>query len=75
MDYTPITNPGNNRGNTKIKFDSDADYVYGYIEVPNTDNLYFKNASTMSSALASSASWPSDSTSTAWSQDRESAGR
>lgn len=43
VDYTPITNPGNNRGNTKIKFDSDADYVYGYIEVPNTDNLYFKN--------------------------------
>lgn len=41
--YTPITNPGNNRGNTKIKFDSDADYVYGYIEVPDTDNLYFKN--------------------------------
>lgn len=40
MDYTPIANPGNNRGNTKIKFDSDADYVYGYIEVPNTDNLY-----------------------------------
>ena len=43
VEYTPITNPGNNRGNTKIKFDSDADYVYGYIEVPNTDNLYFKN--------------------------------
>ena len=43
VDYTPITNPGNNRGNTKIKFDSDADYVYGYIEVPDTDNLYFKN--------------------------------
>lgn len=43
VDYAPITNSGNNRGNTKIKFDSDADYVYGYIEVPDTDNLYFKN--------------------------------
>lgn len=45
VDYTPITNPGNNRGNTKIKFDSDADYVYGYIEVPNTDNLYVGDGS------------------------------
>lgn len=42
--YTKITNPGNNRGDTKLKFDSDADYIYGYIEVPNTDNLCFKNA-------------------------------
>lgn len=41
--YTKITNPGNNRGDTKLKFDSDADYIYGYIEVPNTDNLCFKN--------------------------------
>lgn len=43
IDYTPLTNKGNNRGDTKLKFDSDADYIYGYIEVPNTDNLYFKN--------------------------------
>lgn len=42
--YTKITNPGNNRGDTKLKFDSNADYIYGYIEVPNTDNLCFKNA-------------------------------
>lgn len=41
--YTKITNPGNNRGDTKLKFDSDADYIYGYIEVPNTDNLCFKS--------------------------------
>lgn len=41
--YTKITNPGNNRGDTKLKFDSDADYIYGYIEIPNTDNLCFKN--------------------------------
>ena len=40
VDYVAITNPGNNRGNTKMKFDSDADYVYGYIEIPNTDDLY-----------------------------------
>lgn len=42
--YTKITNPGNNRGDTKLKFDSDADYIYGYIEIPNTDNLCFKNS-------------------------------
>lgn len=45
MDYTPITNPGNNLGNTKIKFDSDADFIYGYIEIPNTDNLYVGDGS------------------------------
>lgn len=43
VEYVPITNDGNNRGDTRLKFDSDADYIYGYIEVPNTDNLYFKN--------------------------------
>lgn len=43
VEYAPITNKGNNRGDTRLKFDSDADYIYGYIEVPNTDNLYFKN--------------------------------
>ena len=43
VEYASITNKGNNRGDTRLKFDSDADYVYGYIEVPNTDNLYFKN--------------------------------
>lgn len=42
--YTKITNPGNNRGDTKLKFESDADYIYGYIEIPNTDNLCFKNS-------------------------------
>lgn len=45
VEYASITNKGNNRGNTKIKFDSDADYVYGYIEVPNTDNLYVGDGS------------------------------
>ena len=45
VDYTPITNPGNNLGNTKIKFDSDADFIYGYIEIPNTDNLYVGDGS------------------------------
>ena len=43
VEYASITNKGNNRGDTRLKFDSDADYIYGYIEVPNTDNLYFKN--------------------------------
>lgn len=43
VNYATITNKGNNRGDTRLKFDSDADYIYGYIEVPNTDNLYFKN--------------------------------
>ena len=43
IEYASITNKGNNRGDTRLKFDSDADYIYGYIEVPNTDNLYFKN--------------------------------
>lgn len=43
VEYASITNNGNNRGDTRLKFDSDADYIYGYIEVPNTDNLYFKN--------------------------------
>ena len=41
--YSALTNISNNRGDTKLKFDSDADYIYGYIEVPNTDNLCFKN--------------------------------
>lgn len=41
VEYASITNKGNNRGDTRLKFDSD--YIYGYIEVPNTDNLYFKN--------------------------------
>lgn len=44
VEYASITNKGNNRGDTRLKFDSDSDYIYGYIEVPNTDNLYFKNA-------------------------------
>lgn len=43
VEYASVTNKGNNRGDTRLKFDSDADYIYGYIEVPNTDNLYFKN--------------------------------
>lgn len=43
VEYASITNKGNNRGDTRLKFDSDSDYIYGYIEVPNTDNLYFKN--------------------------------
>lgn len=43
VNYATITNKGNNRGDTRLKFDSDSDYIYGYIEVPNTDNLYFKN--------------------------------
>lgn len=43
VEYASITNKGNNRGDTRLKFDSDADYIYGYIEVPNTDNLYFNN--------------------------------
>lgn len=43
VEYASISNKGNNRGDTRLKFDSDSDYIYGYIEVPNTDNLYFKN--------------------------------
>lgn len=40
ISYTTLSNTVNNKADTKLKFDSDADYIYGYIEVPNTDNLY-----------------------------------
>lgn len=40
LDYVKLNNTGNNKADTKLKFDSDSDYIYGYIEVPNTDNLY-----------------------------------
>ena len=32
--------PSTNAKNSLVKFDSDADYIYGYFEVTNTDNLY-----------------------------------
>lgn len=34
--------PSTNAKNSLVKFDSDADYIYGYFEVTNTDNLYLK---------------------------------
>ena len=35
----------NNKASSIVKFDSDKDYIYGYFEVPNTDNLVLKEAS------------------------------
>lgn len=32
--------PSTNAKSSHVKFDSDADYIYGYFEVTNTDNLY-----------------------------------
>lgn len=32
--------PSTNAMSSHVKFDSDADYIYGYFEVTNTDNLY-----------------------------------
>lgn len=43
IDYTPLTNKGNNRADTRLKFDSDADFIYGYIEIENTDRLYISD--------------------------------
>lgn len=37
--------PSTNAKNSLVKFDSDADYIYGYFEVTNTDNLYLKEGS------------------------------
>ena len=34
--------PSTNAKSSLVKFDSDADYIYGYFEVTNTDNLYLK---------------------------------
>lgn len=38
-DNIPET-PSTNAKSSLVKFDSDADYIYGYFEVTNTDNLY-----------------------------------
>lgn len=37
--------PSTNAKSSHVKFDSDADYIYGYFEVTNTDNLYLKEGS------------------------------
>lgn len=37
--------PSTNAKSSHVKFDSDADYIYGYFEVTNTDNLYLNEGS------------------------------
>lgn len=37
--------PSTNAKSSHVKFDSDADYIYGYFEVTNTDNLYLPEGS------------------------------
>lgn len=37
--------PSTNAKSSHVKIDSDADYIYGYFEVTNTDNLYLNEGS------------------------------
>lgn len=37
--------PSTNAKSSLVKFDSDADYIYGYLEITNTDNLYLNEGS------------------------------